>query len=174
MSPRPATIVQADIERIYFGSIFVEPVDAPCQAIVLQDDKWIAFNDHGRGVVRVTRPLFDKIPKVHIAQDSAPDPDDLWADALDAHELGPANSESVYAGIGMRTGLVKIGYSSNLDGRRRVYYTESAEPIDFFYMPGGRDVESALHRHFAALRVNKNREWFYPHPSLLAYMMQMG
>lgn len=173
MTRRRPRALQCEIERkdLFYEGVTVRPVetDLHIQSILLANGgEWFSEED-GRIIVRVTRPLFDAIPHIDLPLGDTPDAEDLWEEFA-ATEYA---EHAIYAAVGLVTGLVKIGYTSCLSERMRRYSTESAEPMTAYTMPGTPDVEKILHRHFAEIKCPHRREWFYPHPSLLSYVLLM-
>ena len=68
-------------------------------------------------------------------------------------------------------GLIKIGYTSNVQGRMQQLFREF-RPLDLLLvLYGSMRTEKAHHRHFAALRATG--EWFTPGEDLLTYISAM-
>lgn len=66
-------------------------------------------------------------------------------------------------------GLIKVGVA--VDVHARVALLQMGSPVTLCVLatqPGGRALESALHRHFGSYR--RHGEWFEPGPELLAYI----
>jgi hypothetical protein len=71
----------------------------------------------------------------------------------------PPTSHNVYFIEAISTGLVKIGWTSDLE--QRLYALRKGSPVELRLVkciPGDRSLESALHRRFRAHRVRG--EWF--------------
>lgn len=70
---------------------------------------------------------------------------------------GQPDSDCVYFVRGC--GLIKIGYSSDIDNRLQGLFTDSPAPLKLLAtIPGGREVESAWHRRLKQSRAHG--EWF--------------
>jgi T5orf172 domain len=66
---------------------------------------------------------------------------------------------------------VKIGYSSNLEGRFRKMATDASARLELLHVePGTMNQEKLFHRHFEAIR--SHGEWFRKTPDLLAFIEQ--
>jgi hypothetical protein len=79
---------------------------------------------------------------------------------------------TVYFVRARTTGLVKIGCTSNLDGRVKELKSMSGDVLDLLGTePGGIARERELHRQFSDHR--KHGEWFAPAAELLAYIKQL-
>lgn len=69
-------------------------------------------------------------------------------------------------------GPVKIGYSGNVANRFRKIASDCPPPAELLacIADGGFDLEQELHARFADHRIG--REWFRPHPDVLAFAAQ--
>lgn len=67
----------------------------------------------------------------------------------------------------LRGGLIKIGTTTDLQGRMQALLPEAILAIE----PGNQPLEKQRHREFTDLRVHSRREWFRPGPALAAHIM---
>lgn len=67
------------------------------------------------------------------------------------------------------TGPIKVGFSANLENRLAAYRLHSPVKVRLLArVPGGRDLESALHR--ALSEDHSHGEWHHPSPRLLGLL----
>ncbi len=78
--------------------------------------------------------------------------------------LGPV----IYA-IRTRDGLIKIGFTTNLGQR---YSSLGSQRDILAWRPGSYAEEQALHDQLSA-HVCRGREWYHPHPEVLAVVNAM-
>lgn len=74
-----------------------------------------------------------------------------------------------------KNGKIKIGYSANLEQRRKAIETLNPTRIKVLGSVKGR--EHLIHRMFKDYKVDPSRprhEWFDPHPRLLAFIKQFA
>ena len=80
--------------------------------------------------------------------------------------LGEETERSVYFIQRGENGPIKIGVSADVAGRLRMLQAASQEPLALLgTLPGGADLEQALHDRFRDQKVRG--EWFRPSPELL-------
>ena len=140
--------------------------DAPERSISLDEDFPYGGFSYG-----VSRDIFDAINKVEIDLESLPDSYEAWDFMGARNKWEITNIEAVvYFALGMRSGLIKIGFTTNLYMRKANLKTAATEPLTYFRMPGSKRLEKAYHRRFSAVRCH--HEWFYPHPALFSIMQE--
>lgn len=89
-------------------------------------------------------------------------------DAFKPAPVVPAGAR-VYFLQASRSGLIKIGHSSDVESRIASLRTGSPEPLVLLaVMAGGREVEQGLHARFAGARVRG--EWFRATGELVAFI----
>lgn len=89
-----------------------------------------------------------------------------------AYATDPDWNDQCYFVEGVGTGLVKIGYTTDLDSRFRGLVTMSPVPLQMLAaFRGGRGLEQALHEKFAAIRAHG--EWFKDTPELRATIQKL-
>lgn len=77
---------------------------------------------------------------------------------------------AVYFIQGVKSGHIKIGFSTDVPARAASLTTGSAETLRLLgTIPGTQSDEQALHRTFQHLRVKG--EWFESGPDLIAYIV---
>lgn len=72
-------------------------------------------------------------------------------------------------------GPIKIGYSAS--PRDRLAGLQTAHPHNLYLrakIPGGLEVERAMHRLFAKDRIHTAREWFHPSAELTAFIAEIS
>lgn len=97
-----------------------------------------------------------------------PDQADAWVAEHHGSSVSFGRSTCVYFARCEKTGLVKIGYTQDLDRRVGELRRLGAAPVVLATMPGNADTEHGLHARFADLRVDG--EWFRPEARLLAFV----
>jgi hypothetical protein len=136
--------------------------------------------DGDKFTTKVSRSLYDAIPKVTIDLSGVPDPEDAywWHEN---HELGIASEDqkrwvlekgsvgTVYFIANAETGMIKIGFTSNLRQRMTNYRGHNVGDFDVWHMPGSRNMERILLQRFRPIR--RQGEWHYPHLQLIKYVM---
>lgn len=122
--------------------------------------------------MRVSRQLFDAIPRAEIEVSDLPTADSLEDDeALCDRFVGEdpiAPMTTVYFRVGLLSGLIKIGTTRRARHRKSAYKVMSGEQTKLYEMPGNRDLEQYLHQRFRPIR--QRGEWHYPHPALVHYI----
>lgn len=79
---------------------------------------------------------------------------------------GSTDAKYTYFMRDRRSGLIKIGMSSDPDDRRARLSASGARDMEILLALRDGDLEGCYHRHFADLRVEG--EWFAPHPDIFA------
>jgi hypothetical protein len=74
----------------------------------------------------------------------------------------------VYFVRGVRSGLIKIGFTTNLKNRLSGLRTGAGEIELLATIPGDRLIERAMHHRFSALR--QFGEWFSPEVEIMEYI----
>lgn len=79
---------------------------------------------------------------------------------------------SIYAIQNIRTGMVKIGYSTHPERRLRAMQTDNADELELLAsIPGSRYDELLVHEKLAAARYGG--EWFHPTPEVMEWVQSL-
>lgn len=78
----------------------------------------------------------------------------------------------VYFGRGERTGLIKIGWSRDVERRARALSAGSEAVEVLCVLPGGTRLEALFLAHFDEFRVRG--EWFSPSPAIMAMIDEIN
>jgi hypothetical protein len=103
---RRAQITDAELNRVKepkmqlkHENFIVECADGPTPSIIPIDDHWYSFSEEEGALMRVTKPLFEKIPKISI---EIPDGQMVWLNWSERirYALGLVTAEGLERSIG--------------------------------------------------------------------------
>lgn len=142
------------------------------------EGRWLQWSegDENDQFLELSAPAFDAVPTERIYTSDLPYADDL-EDCPDICErfgikfcISDPEPGYIYANIGMTSGLIKLGFTSNLRDRATNQKSGSGEDIEHIgHFPGSQSLERYLHERFRPIK--HHGEWYYPHPDLLDYVL---